>query len=316
MKVSPAAQRLLRSFERSAQARWKRDNSRLQRLTTLADRRARVAERFRRTLLLKAYRSAGINAAQIAARQAVDNQLLQRIQASEKRLLDKDARTIRKDQRERLEGIARSRVEQERWIRPDVVIAHLDTATTAFLGASPINAPGTVTTAAGDNALDTKLSLNNSGVQVAQCTFQFLWQPPRLGNLNVLTFLQANGSFFYYVGASCSESGSAGAHLDAIVSISQADGKGGTVTESGENAVIFDRDTGDRRECLGDVGGNAIDSITPLTCATNFIANPDVPLAVSVTLGMWLRVTNGASELDFSSGARKLNIPFVHLTLT
>jgi hypothetical protein len=152
---------------------------------------------------------------------------------------------------------------------------------------------------------------------VAVIDWHFLWTPARDGLLNIVSALATNGFAYAYPGPGCVK-GTASWSIDAQISLAQVGLDGQLFTDS-SSTRIYEGNFGESdMPSYGGVilNGTRLDSMTTLTYQNQFPTIPQTPIAVTVSVTLYVLVAHGEAAINFLDGDFQLNVPFVYLFMT
>jgi len=149
---------------------------------------------------------------------------------------------------------------------------------------------------------------------LATVDWQFLWNPPRDGLLNVLTLLAMNGFGAVYPGPGCM-AGSASWSIDSELALTQFGANGQPFRDSVTTRLAEDNFNSSDIPSSGGIilTGTHLDDVPVVTYPNRFPVMGQVPLLITVSATLYVLVAHGQAELNFIDGDFQLNVPFVYL---
>lgn len=147
---------------------------------------------------------------------------------------------------------------------------------------------------------------NTSGLgtfQFASIVWRFNWPPPRPGEVSVWAFLSLNGFQYLFCEPGCFYGGSAGALVNAQISLNQIDSSGSPFTETSLPVELWNSEVHkDSDDSTGQIDSRTMDLFQVLTSDQNFVLDGLNPVIISVELD--LRVDSRRSEamIDLATG--------------
>lgn len=285
-------------------------------------RRQRAGSLFKKQLLERAVHIAGIDQRRLAEQQQRDQKAVIKYLTVERKTALAAARRITCQQNQ----VVADR--KKRWDRvlgkrnaplpSEVVSQYLDTATEITLSGE-----GTTSIAPGQNLVHTRVDVSSGGYlggpmkgAFVNIDWHFLWSVPQDGLLNATSFLQLNGANWLAVNADCN-GGFAQSSLIATLGVTQLD-SAGQPHHDAQTADLLDQDIQTSwGDSLGKVQFIALDETDTVGGgrAFQFPVTADLPILMTVSVQLYVSVWNAQAAMDFMSGAYRLNVPFVFLTV-
>ncbi|HKN85816.1 MAG TPA: hypothetical protein VJV04_03045 [Nitrospiraceae bacterium] len=283
--------------------------------------RQRAGSLFKKDLLERSLRAAGIDQRLLAEQQQRDQKAVTKYLTVERKRAQAAARTVSRQQ----EKAVRDR--KKRWeqvlgknasLSPAVVSQYLDTASEIVLSGD-----GTTSIAAGQNLAQTRADVSSGGYlggpmkgALIDIDWHFVWSAPQNGLLNVTTFLQLNGASWLAVNPDCN-GGVAESSLSGTLGLTQWDSSGQPQHDA-ETVELIDQEIQTSwGDSLGKVQFIALDEtdLVGTGRAFQFPVLAEVPILITVSAQLYVFVWNAQAALDFLSGAYRLNVPFVFVSV-
>lgn len=319
---TPAEERLLGSVRAALQRKRAAAEEEWQDESTFVARIGRVAAAYHETLYHSVLGAAGVDEHELAERHAVERNsalryLAERKQHAQERAAEVQARhqSDIAERTRRLQQLGGAQLPQP------PVVALLTSATAIDVdangGSDSIAPEANIARARAERSGWVSALQFDLRADLAVVDWHFHWTPPRTGLLNVVSALSMNGWAAAYPGPGCVR-GSSSWTVDATLAVSQPDLSGQSQTDF-VHTRIAQGDFG--RADVPSYGGvilsaTRLDEIRALTYQNQFVAVPQEPLLVTITVLLYVIVAHGEAEIDFMNGAFQLNVPFVYLFLT
>lgn len=284
--------------------------------------RQRASSLFKKQLLERALRTAGIDQRSLTDQQQRDQDAVTKYLAIERKTALSAARMIT---RQHNQFVTKRKARWDRilgkrnTLQPSGVVSqYLDTAADIVLSAK-----GTTSIASGQNLVHTRVDVSSGGNlggpmrgAFVNIDWHFLWSVPQDGLLNATSFLQLNGANWLAINPDCN-GGFAQSSLVATLGVMQLDAAGQSHHDA-QTAVLLDQDI---QTSWGDSVG-AVQFITldetdtvGVGRAFQFPVMADLPVLMTVSAQLYVFVRNAQAAMDFMSDAYQLNVPFVFLTV-
>lgn len=291
------------------------------RMDLFLNQRQRVGTLFKKDLLERSLRAAGIDQRLLVEQQQRDQKAITKYLTVERKHALAAARTVARQQ----DKVVKDR--KKRWdqilgrdssLSPAVVSQYLDTASEIVLSGE-----GSTSIAAGQNLAQTRADVSSGGYlggpmkgALVNIDWHFVWSAPQNGLLNATTFLQLNGATWLAVNPDCN-GGVAESSLTATLGLTQWDSSGQPQHDA-ETVDLLDQEIQTSwGDSLGKVQFIALDETDTVGTgrAFQFPVLADVPILMTVSAQLYVFVWNAQAALDFLSGAYRLNVPFVFVTV-
>lgn len=301
-----------------------RENDRQQRRRAelFLGQRQQAGSLFKKQVLERAFHTTGIDQRKLTEQQQRDQKAVTKYLALEQKTALAAAQkvtrqqnhvvTVRKARWDRILG------KRKALLSAGVLSQYLDTATEIALSGD-----GTTSIAPGQNLAHTRVNVSSGGAlggpmkgSLVTIDWHFLWSVPQEGLLNVTSFLQLNGANWLAINADCN-GGFAQSSLTATLGITQLD-SAGQPHHDAQTAELLDQDIETSwGDSLGKVQFIALDETDTVGAgrAFQFPVTADLPISIMVSVQLYVFVWNAQAAMDFLSGAYRLNVPFVFLTV-
>jgi len=139
--------------------------------------------------------------------------------------------------------------------------------------------------------------------QFATIVWRFVWAPPRQGKISTWAFLSLNGHEDLFCEPGCFYGASAGALLNAQLSLTQIDSSGSPFTQTSLPVQLWDSVVNkDSDDSTGQIDSRTMDLFQVLTSDQDFILDGLDPVIISVELDLRVDARRAEAMIDLSTG--------------
>ena len=150
----------------------------------------------------------------------------------------------------------------------------------------------------------------------ASVTWHFVWNPPRVGELNAIAFLSLNGNESLFCEPGCFYGGSASASVYANLFLTQIDPSGSPFTDASALVQFWNGEIKkDNDDSTGQIDARIMDKFDAVTTDQSFVIVGTNPVVISVELNMNVFSHRAQSMIDLATGEFAANAMAVILTL-
>ncbi len=316
LRLTVDEKRLLNKVEKQRTKDERAGNLQQSDIARYRDRKRRVSVAFKKKLIRRAFRIAGIDTAAIASRH-------ERGGKGDKGILEREMKAARMSAR------ANNRIHDTK-LKPrlskliSLAAASRITPQSTYFElleqATRINA--------GHSSIAQKQNVGHLYVKVQYATatasvsnyasdtgyWDFLWTPPRDGFLRILTFVNLNGIHQIYQLDDCNP-GEVISGVVSSISVAHTYSDSQTIQDTTRIFDFSDRVDKGIWDSGGDLNSHQYtDSITGVY-DRDFFVERQRPVLITVSVGVGLSAQSGGGTIDFTTGGFQVNVPLVYLTL-